>query len=108
MDIYHVWANKTDGITDQEWAANLREFLEQLVQEDKMVCYRITRCRPGYCSIPNMPEWHIMMEFCNMAQMEATLNRVSSLECELEAKHKNFNQFVDSNTQHALSKDWID
>ena len=108
MDIYHVWADKTDGISDREWVENIRGFLEQLVLESKMVSYRITRCRTGYCSIDNMPEWHVMMEFCDLTQLESTLDRCNSLEDELEAKHKGFNQFVTSNTQHALSRDWPD
>jgi protein-arginine kinase len=108
MYIYHVWADKTNGITDQEWVENLHGFLEQLVQEDHMVRHRITRCKVGFCSIADMPEWHVMMEFRDQTQLEATLNRVMSLDDELEAKHKSFNQFVGSNTQYALSRDWLD
>ena len=106
MDIYHVWADKTDGITDQEWADDLQEFLEHLVLENKMSSYRITRCKSGFCSIANMPEWHVMMEFCDLAQLESTLARVDSLEEEFKAKHKSFMQFLSSNTQHALYQDW--
>ena len=108
MDIYHVWADKTDDITDQAWAENLRGFLEHLVIEDKMVSYRITRCKMGFRSIADMPEWHIMMEFRDMTQLESAFRRVIPLEGELEVKHKSFNQFVGSNTQHALYRDWPD
>jgi hypothetical protein len=55
-----------------------------------------------------MPEWHIMMEFNNMAQMDEAFKRVAPLEGELEAKHKSFNQFVSGNIQHALFRDWPD
>lgn len=108
MYIYHVWADKTNGITDQQWVANLQGFLEHLVLEDNMVSYRITRCKAGFCSIANMPEWHVMMEFRNIVQLKATLNRVGLLEGELESKHNSFNQFMGSNTQHALSRDCLD
>jgi len=109
MDIYHIWANKEGDITDREWVANMRAFLTHLVDEHKMISFRITRCKMGFRSIADMPEWHIMMEFRDMAQMEAAFKRVAPLEGELETKHKSFNQFVDCSTiQHALYRDFPD
>lgn len=108
MDIYHVWADKTSDVSDIEWTQNLKSFLQQLVEEDKMVSYRITRCKMGFRSIQDLPEWHIMMEFNNMAQLEQAFQRVAPLKGELEEKHKSFNQFVSGNIQHALFRDWPD
>lgn len=108
MDIYHIWASKEGDISDKEWVQNMRKFLDHLVVEDKMVCYRITRCKMGFRSIANMPEWHIMMEFNDMAQLDAAFKRVAPLEGELEEKHKGFNQFVAADIQHALYRDWPD
>jgi hypothetical protein len=62
----------------------------------------------GFRSIADMPEWHIMMEFNDMAQMDSAFKRVAPLEGELESKHKSFNQFVSGNIQHALFRDWPD
>jgi hypothetical protein len=62
----------------------------------------------GFRSIQDLPEWHIMMEFTDMAQMEQAFQRVAPLEGELEQKHKSFNQFVAGNIQHALYRDWPD
>jgi hypothetical protein len=56
----------------------------------------------------DIPEWHIMMEFTDMAQMESAFQRVAPLEGELESKHRSFNQFVSGNIQHALYRDWPD
>jgi hypothetical protein len=55
-----------------------------------------------------MPEWHIMMEFVNMAQMDTAFKRVAPLEGELEQKHQSFNQFVSGDIEHALFRDWPD
>jgi hypothetical protein len=107
MDIYHIWADKKGDISDSEWVNNMRGFLDHLVSENKMVSYRITRCKMGFRSM-NIPEWHIMMEFTNMAQMELAFQRVAPLEGELEQKHRSFNQFVADNIQHALYRDWPD
>jgi hypothetical protein len=106
MDIYHVWCDKKGNISDLEWTDNMRGFLDHLVQEGKMVGYRITRCKMGFRSM-DIPEWHVMMEFQNMAQLETAFQRVAPLEGELESKHQSFNQFAD-NLQHAYYRDWPD
>lgn len=106
MDIYHIWADKEGEISDLDWVNNMRSFLDHLVSENKMVSYRITRCKMGFRSIQDLPEWHIMMEFTDMGQMESAFQRVAPLEGELEDKHKSFNQFVADNIQHALYRDW--
>jgi hypothetical protein len=107
MDIYHVWADKEGDISDLEWVNNMKGFLDQLVTEGKMVSYRITRCKMGFRSL-DIPEWHIMMEFTDMAQLDNAFKRVAPLEGELEDKHRSFNQFVSGTIQHALFRDWPD
>jgi hypothetical protein len=108
MDIYHIWADKAGDISDSDWVSNMKSFLQHLVDENKMVSYRITRCKMGFRSIQDLPEWHIMMEFTDMAQMDLAFQRVAPLEGELEVKHRSFNQFVSGNIQHALYRDWPD
>jgi len=107
MDIYHIWADKSGDITDTVWVNNMKGFLDHLVSENKMISYRITRCKMGFRSM-DIPEWHIMMEFTDMAQMEKAFQRVAPLSGELEQKHQSFNQFVSGNIQHALYRDWPD
>ena len=107
MDIYHIWADKQGDISDLAWVTNMKSSLDHLVDEDKMVSYRITRCKMGFRSM-DIPEWHIMMEFNNMAQLETAFQRVAPLEGELEDKHRSFNQFVSGNIQHAYYRDWPD
>lgn len=106
MDIYHIWADKDSTISDTDWINNMRGFLDHLVQENKMISYRITRCKMGFRSIQDLPEWHIMMEFTGMDQLERAFQCVAPLEGELESKHRSFNQFVAGNIQHALYRDW--
>jgi hypothetical protein len=108
MDIYHIWVDKKDDISDIDWVNNMRDFLDHLIAEGKMESYRVTRCKMGFRSIQDLPEWLIMMEFNNMAQMDDAFKRVAPLEGELESKHKSFNQFVKDNIQHALYRDYPD
>ena len=108
MDIYTIWADKEDSITDLEFVNNMKGFLQHLVDEGKMESYRITRCKMGFRSVTDLPEWMILMEFTGMAQMDEAFKRVAPLEGELEVKHKSFNQFVGGDIQHALFRDWPD
>ena len=108
MDIYHIWANKKGDISDSVWVNNMKGFLQHLQDENKIESFRITRCKLGLRSIKDLPEWHIMMEAKNMAQLESAIARVAPLDGELEDKHKSFNQFVANDIQHALYRDWPD
>lgn len=108
MNIYHIWCDKTPDIPDLEWAQNMRAFLDHLVREGRMQSYRITRCKMGFRSIADLPEWHIMMEFRNMAQMDEAFDRVVPQQGDLETSHRSFNQYIQGNIQHALYRDWPD
>ena len=107
MNLYHIWCDKSGEISDKEWVDNMRSFLQHLVDEGHMYSFRITRCKMGFRSL-DIPEWHIMMEFENMAKIDAAFHRVAPLKGELEEKHRSFNQFVGENIQHALYRDWPD
>lgn len=107
-NLYTIWADKKGDISDIDWVNNMRGFLQHLVDEGKMLSFRITRCKMGFRSITDLPEWMILMDFQSMAQMDEAFKRVAPLEGELESKHQSFNQFVDSNIQHALFRDWPD
>ena len=107
-DIYHIWADKKKGISDLDFANNMRKFLQHLVNEGKMNSFRVTRCKLGFRSIQDLPEWHMMMEFDDMAQLDKAFERVVPRKCELEKEHVSFNKFVEDNIQHALYRDWPD
>ena len=107
-DLYTIWADKEGDISDLDWVNGMKSFFDHLIDEGKMESYRITRCKMGFRSIADMPEWMIIMEFRDMGQMDSAFRRVAPLEGELEVKHKSFNQFVSGNIQHALFRDWPD
>ena len=84
----------------------MKSFLDHLVSEEKMIDYKIARCKMGFRSVADMPEWQITMMFKDMAQLEDAFKRVAPQEGKLEEKHKSFNQFVADDIQHALFSDW--
>ena len=86
----------------------MKSFFDHLVEEGRMETYRITRCKMGFRSIADMPEWMIIMEFRDMGRMDSAFKRVAPRKGDLETKHKAFNQVVSGNIQHALFRDWPD
>ena len=107
-DLYTIWADKEGDISDLDWVDGMRGFLQHLVDEGKMLSFRITRCKMGFRSIPDLPEGFSIMEFRDMAQIDEAFKRVAPLKGELEDKHRSFNQFVSGNIQHALWRDFPD
>lgn len=108
MNIYHIWCDKAEGITDTAWVEKMNQFFSRLVKDNKMVSYRITRCKLGFRSIADLPEWHIMCEFVSLQQLDDCFGTVALKQGQLEDQHKGFNQFVGPNIHHALYRDWPD
>jgi hypothetical protein len=79
-DLYTIWANKEGDISDLDWVNGMKSFFDHLISEGKMQSYRITRCKMGFRSIADMPEWMILMEFKDMGQMDSAFRRVAPLD----------------------------
>jgi hypothetical protein len=57
----------------------------------------------------DLPEFHIMMYFNTMQQLDDAMTAVLNDEQKIEDAHVGFNQFVDLETiQHALYRDYPD
>jgi len=107
MDIYTIYANHTEDVTAHEFVALMRKFLDKLVEHDKMVSYRITRCKLGFRSM-EIPEFRIDMEFNDMAQLDAAMGSVIRNDNSIETEHVGFNQYVADDIQHFLYRDFPD
>ena len=59
MDLYTIWADKEGDISDLDWVNGMKSFFDHLISEGKMESYRITRCKMGFRSIADMPEWKL-------------------------------------------------
>jgi len=107
-DIYHIWADHHKDVDAYEFATKMRKFLDGLVEMDKMKSYRLTRAKLGFRSM-DMPEFHIMMEFGNMQQLDDAMTSVLRNEKNIDESHVSFNQLVDKETiQHFLYRDFPD
>ena len=107
-DIYHIYADHNENVNAKEFAVKMRRFLDQMVKMKRMNSYRLTRAKLGFRSM-NLPEFHIMMEFDNMQQLDDAMTSVIRNEENIEEAHVGFNQLVDVETiQHFLYRDFPD
>jgi len=107
-DIYHIWADHHKDVDAYEFANKMRKFLDGLVDLGKMKSYRLTRAKLGFRSM-DLPEFHIMMEFNNMQQLDDAMTSVLRNEEKIDEAHVSFNQLVDKETiQHFLYRDFPD
>jgi hypothetical protein len=106
MDIYHLWFNLKDGVRDTEFAESAGSYLDHLKNSVALAGYRITRRKLGL-GPPQLPQWHITLDFVNMAQMDSAFRRVSSRTDPVES----FHHAVNSKAQDiffALYRDFSD
>jgi hypothetical protein len=107
-DIYHIWADHNKDVDAYDFANKMRKFLDGLVKMGKMESYRLTRSKLGFRSM-DLPEFHIMMEFKNMQQLDNAMTSVLRNEKNIDESHVSFNQLVDKETiQHFLYRDFPD
>jgi hypothetical protein len=58
MNVYHIWFNLKEGVSDIEFAENTSTYLDHLKGLGAVAGYRITRRKLGL-GPPQLPEWHI-------------------------------------------------
>jgi len=108
MDVYHIFADHNEDVDAHEFANKMRVFLDNMVSMGRMESYRLTRMKLGFRSM-DLPEFHIMMDFRNMQQLDDAMTAVLRNEQNIEDSHVAFNQLVDVETiQHFLYRDFPD
>ena len=78
MDIYHVWCDLKPGLSDSVFAEKLGAFLNGLKADGCLESWRLTRCKLGL-SPDGMPEFHIMIETKDLAQLDLAFKGSSFL-----------------------------
>ena len=106
-NIYTIYADHKDNITAHEFVAKMNMFLDKLVEQKKMNCYRVTRMKLGFRSM-DLPEFRIDMEFDSMQQLDDAMT-ITITDKDVDTVHVGFNQYVDVETiQHFLYRDFPD
>ena len=106
MDIYHVWCDLKSGGSDREFARRLSDFLGQLKADGRLENWRLTRCKLGL-SPDGMPEFHIMIETRDLAQLDTAFRALAPKEGEDHVRHFSMNSMA-TNLKFALYRDWPD
>lgn len=106
MDVYHVWCELSEGVCDVAFADAVHDYLGRLASDGVIAGYRLTRRKLGL-GHPNLPEWHITVDFADMAQMDAAFARVSSRSAPIEGLHHAVNSRV-GQVFFALYRDFPD
>jgi hypothetical protein len=106
MDIYHIWCNLKPGIGDLDFVAGLRDYLDHLREKGQLHSYRITRAKLGF-KPPELREFHITIEFENLAQMQEAFDHVATRADPVESLHQVVNSKV-QDVYFALYRDFPD
>jgi hypothetical protein len=77
MDIYHIWCDLKPGIRDTMFTKAAEAYLQYLVQSGSLQQYRITRRKLGL-GIPELGEFHLMLEFEGLAQLDEAFSTVAA------------------------------
>ncbi len=93
MTIYHIWCNLKDGIKDVEFADAVKKYFAHLQEQGQVHGYRLTRRKLGLAP-SQLPEFHILVDFVDMAQMDAAFQNVSSRADPVESFHHAVNSKV--------------
>lgn len=93
MNVYHIWFNLKEDVEDLEFAASARDYLDRLKEYGLVAGYRVMRRKLGL-GHPALPEWHIMLDFETMSQMDQAFSRVASRAEPIESFHHAVNSKV--------------
>ena len=106
LDIYHIWCELAEGVRDVEFAAACHTFCESLQASGALAGFRVTRRKLGLGPAELM-EWHVMLEFTSLTQLDLAFNSAASRAAPLESFHHAVNSKVKS-VRFALYRDFPD
>ncbi len=106
MDHYHIWCDLKAGVSDTEFADNVRSYLEHLKAEGLIATWRLTRRKLGLGD-PRLPEFHIVLETEDLAQLDRAFQHVATRGGPVEGLHHAVNSLVDE-VMFGLYRDFPD
>ena len=106
MDVYHIWCNLKPGVRDLDFVADVNRYLSGLKDSGELESYRITRCKLGFRP-KELREFHIMLDFEDLGQLQNAFDNVSSRQDPIESLHHAVNSKV-QDIFFALYRDFPD
>lgn len=106
MDIYHGWFNLKPGVGDKDFANALDTYMTYLKGEGMIEGWRLTRRKLGL-GPASLPEFHLMMDVRDLAQLETAFAHVAGRSEPVESVHHAVNSKV-RDVMFALYRDFPD
>ena len=106
MNVYHIWCNLKDGVSDATFADRATAYFEHLKAAGMIERYRITRRQLGLAP-RELPEFHLMLEFDGLGQLDQAFSHVASRAEPVESFHHGVNSLV-TDVTFALYRDFPD
>jgi len=106
MDVYHVWCNLRPGRDDLQFARDVSSYLASLRERGEIGGFRLTRRKLGL-GPRELGEFHVAIEFRELAQLDSAFRDVSARREPLESFHAAVNQAACDLT-FALYRDFPD
>ncbi len=106
MDVYHIFARLKPGVRDMAFVDAVHAYLGHLHAEGELAGYRIMRRKLGL-GPSALHEWHLMLEFDSMVQIDEAFHVVARRSAEIEALHHAVNSKV-ADVTFALYRDFPD
>lgn len=106
MDLYHIWCDLKPGVSDLQFAENVDAYLGELVSQDRIASFRISRRKLGL-GPPSLGEFHVCIEIRDLTQLDEAFREVSSRREPIESLHVAVNQSA-TNLTFALYRDFPD
>lgn len=106
MDLYHIWCDLKPGVSDAEFAENVSAYLGRLVEQERIVSFRLSRRKLGL-GPGSLGEFHVAVELRDLAQLDEAFREVSGRAEPIESLHAAVNQAA-TNLTFALYRDFPD
>ena len=87
MDIYHIWCNLKPDVIDLDFVGSATQYLDHLKHSGELIEYRIMRRKLGL-GPKQFGEFHLMLEFADLTQLDSAFNRVVSRQNPVESFHQ--------------------
>lgn len=106
MNVYQAFFSLKPGVHDMDFVDGLDDYMGYLQERGDLVRWRLLRRKLGL-GPKEMGDWHLMMEFTDLAQLDSAFGHVATRTGDVESKHHGVNHMIDSVT-FALYRDFPD
>lgn len=106
MNLYHGFADLKPGTSDLAFAEAFNAYMAHLKAKGHIESWRLTRSKLGL-GIKELGEFHFMIEFKDLAQLDRAFDLVSTRAGETEEVHHGVNSMIER-VRFGLYRDFPD